>query len=425
MQKILDYFKVISSIPRCSFKTDCMRKKIVEISKELGFSVEVDRTGNIIAKKGSPKICLQSHYDMVCVGDYENIELITTNGILRAKSSSLGADNGMGMAIMFAMMEKFDNLECLFTNNEEVGLIGAKELELEIKADNLLNLDGEEAGDIYIGCAGGVDVISTINLEYENLDTIDEVFEISIDGLDGGHSGVDIDKNRPNAIKLLARELLNLDAKLIEINGGEFRNSIPRSASAIVSFDKNLTVDSKFKVKKVDNEEKFIKNSSKILKTIYAFAQGVRGYSKEFLIPLSSVNLGLIKTDDGVLKIDCSCRAMSGEDLDQLAQETKSFFELIGCSVKFSSKHAPWIPKVGEFANFVKRCMLKDYEGADFRAIHAGLECGLLISSQKKRIEAVSIGPTIRNPHSLNEECDLKSVEKISLVVERIINGIN
>ncbi len=125
MSKVLDYFKEITATPRCSFKTSIMQEKIKKIAKNLGYLVSVDRSGNVLCQKGVPKVCLQSHYDMVCLGDVANIELIEKNRVLSAKNSTLGADNGMGMAIMFACMEKFCNLECLFTNNEEVGLIGA------------------------------------------------------------------------------------------------------------------------------------------------------------------------------------------------------------------------------------------------------------------------------------------------------------
>lgn len=424
MSKVQDYFKIITATPRCSFKTEKMREKIEQIAKDLGYEAKVDKVGNVLCSKGEPKLCLQSHYDMVCVGDVSKIELVEKDGILRAKNSSLGADNGMGMAIMFAMMEKFDNLECLFTNDEEVGLIGALGLDLQIKSDKLLNLDGEEEKDIYVGCAGGIDVISKLKLNYKSLAKDEKIYEVSISGLDGGHSGVDIDKNIPNAIKLLAKELLEKDIKLLHIEGGEFRNSIPKSAKAVVASLNPLHVDSKFEVKEIDFSREYIQEGKDILKALHAFASGVRAYDKEFMIPLVSVNLGVVKNEEKELRIDCSCRAMSNDDLKNLASETQSFFELIGCETKQSDGHAPWLKDVGDFAKLVKRKMNEVHEDADFRAIHAGLECGILISTQKKNIEAVSMGPTIRFPHSTKEECDLDSVERIAKVVENIIEEI-
>ncbi|WP_458701548.1 Xaa-His dipeptidase [Sulfurospirillum sp. 1307] len=424
MSSVREYFELIASTPRCSFKTEKMRNKIVELAKKIGYKVEIDKAGNVLCSSGKPKVCLQSHYDMVCVGDVNPIELIEKDGLLRAKNSSLGADNGMGMAIMFSMMEKYDDLECLFTNDEEVGLIGASNLEFQIQSDKLLNLDGEEEKDIYVGCAGGIDVVSKLKLEYETTNSDEKTYEVSISGLDGGHSGVDIDKNIPNAIKLLAGELVKHEVKLVFIEGGEFRNSIPKSAKAIVTCKEELHVDESFSIKEIDSAEKYIKNGNLILKSLHAFASGIRAYDKEFMIPLVSVNLGVIRIEDESLKIDCSCRAMKDTDLITLAGEIESFFSLIGCETKQSDIYLPWIPNVGDFANIVKNNMNKIYKDANFKAIHAGLECGILIATQKKEIEAVSIGPTIRFPHSLREECDMNSVDRIASVVENILKEL-
>jgi len=424
--QVLDYFKIITATPRCSFKTDKMKEKIVEIAKGLDYSVYCDKSGNILCQKGKPKVCLQSHYDMVCVGNFENIELLEKDGILKAKNSTLGADNGMGMAIMFSCMEKFDNLECLFTNDEEVGLIGATNLELELSSDKLLNLDGEEACDIYVGCAGGIEVVSKFSLEYLPLRDDEVVYEVSIKDLPGGHSGVDIDKGIDSAIKVFAKELVKHDLKFLHIEGGEYRNSIPKSAKAIVATSKELKLsNSALHVKKIEYKREYIKDGEIVIKAIDAFAQGVRGFNKDFNTPATSVNLGVLREEESVLNIICSTRAMKNEDLIAVADETESFFQLIGCKTSQSGGHEPWVPDVGKFANVVKNEMLKVYENASFRAIHAGLECGILIQTQKKKIEAVAIGPTIRFPHSLREECDLSSVDKISLVVERIIDGID
>jgi len=421
---VLDYFKIITATPRCSFKTDAMKEKIIEIAKKLAYKVSFDRSGNILCQKGNPRVCLQSHYDMVCVGDFENIELIEKDGILKAKNSTLGADNGMGMAIMFACMEKFDDLECLFTNDEEVGLIGASNLELELLSKRLLNLDGEEAHEIYVGCAGGIDIVSKLTLEYLPLNDDEIVYEVSIKDLPGGHSGVDIDKGIDSAIKILARELVKHDLKLLHVEGGEFRNSISKSAKAVVATTcKELK--SSLHVKRVDFKREYIKDGQNIIKALDAFAQGVRGFDKSFDIPATSINLGVIGIEGGILTIVCAARAMESKNLIRLADETESFFQLIGCKTTQNDGHKPWVPDVGDFANVVKKEMIRVYEDASFCAIHAGLECGILMQRQQKKIEAVAIGPTIRFPHSLREECDLDSVKKISLVVERIIDGIN
>ncbi len=426
MNKVLDYFKVITATPRCSFKTSSMQEKIKEIAKKLGYTINVDKAGNILCKKGNPKVCLQSHYDMVCLGDVSNIELVEKDGILKAKNSTLGADNGMGMSIMFACMEEFDDLECLFTNDEEVGLIGASNLELQLTSNKLLNLDGEEEKEIYIGCAGGIDIISKLDLEYADLDEEETVYEVSIKDLAGGHSGVDIDKGIDSATKILVKELSKHALKLLHVEGGELRNSIPKNAKAVVATSKELKLENKdLHVEKISYKREYIKDGHNIIKALNAFAQGVRGFDKSFNIPSTSINLGVVRINNGVLQVDCAARAMKNEDLINLADETESFFQLIGCETSQNDGHEPWVPDIGEFANIVKQEMQKVYEDASFCAIHAGLECGILMQRQSKKIEAVAIGPTIRFPHSLREECDLSSVKRISLVVERIIDGIN
>lgn len=426
MSKVLEYFKEITATPRCSFKTDAMQEKIINIAESLGYEVNTDKAGNVLCKKGVPKVCLQAHYDMVCLGDVSKIELIEENGILKTKNSTLGADNGMGMAIMFTCMENFEDLECLFTNDEEVGLIGASELDLELSSDKLLNLDGEEEKEIYIGCAGGTDIVSKLTLEYLPLDKDEIIYEVSIRDLAGGHSGVDIDKGIDSAIKLLAEELVKHDLKLLHVEGGEVRNSISKNAKAIVATCKELKLfNSALSVQKIENRREYIRSGQSILKALNAFSQGVRGFDKSLNIPSISINLGVVQIKNGTLQIDCAARAMNNKDLISLSSETESFFQLIGCETSQSDGHEPWVPDVGDFANVVKKEMSKVYDDASFCAIHAGLECGILMQRQSKKIEAVAIGPTIRFPHSLREECDLGSVERISLVVKRIINGIN
>ncbi len=425
MSKVLDYFKIITATPRCSFKTQKMSTKIVEIAEKLEYKVSIDKIGNILCQKGTPKVCLQSHFDMVCLGDVENIELIEEDGILRAKNSTLGADNGMGMAIMFTCMEKFSDLECLFTIDEEVGLIGAANLELQIASDKILNLDSEYEKDIYIGCAGGVDIISKLSLDYIPLDEDETIYEVCAKDFPGGHSGIDIDKNIPSATKVLADELVRHDIKLLHVEGGEFRNSISKNAKAVISTCKDFKLyNNALHVKEVEYKKEYIKNGKQIINALHAFSQGVRSFDKKLMIPLVSVNLGLVEIEEGVLRISCAARAMNQDDLISVSSETESFFQLIGCETSQGDGHAPWVPDVGDFAHLIKDEMLKMYDDVGLCAIHAGLECGVLIQTQSKKIEAVAIGPTIRNPHSLREECDLASVDRISTVVENVIKGL-
>ena len=425
MKRILEHFRAITAIPRCSYHADKMKEYIKNFALSLNYEVHVDHAGNILCHKGAPKLCLQAHYDMVCIGDTQSIEIIMDETLLKAKNSTLGADNGMGMAIMFWAMEQNDHLECLFTSDEEVGLIGAMQFQSPLKSSCLLNLDAEEEGEIYIGCAGGVDVIASLPLQYIPLGEHVKLYEISAFDFIGGHSGVDIDKKIPSAIKALGYELLKHDVFLVHLQGGERRNAIPKSATAIVASKVPLHVeDSRLQVKalKEGSYTKCIAQSNAIIKAIGAFAQGIREWDRTLDIPSMSINLGVISTLNDVVRMDCAARAMDDENLAILTHESTAFFKALGFEITQEGWHGAWKPEITSFALMVQEAMQTIYTHVTFKAIHAGLECGELILRQAKRVETVSIGPTIRYPHSLREECDMNSVRNTASIVQKIIN---
>jgi len=419
---VLYYFEELSKIPRCSYNADKLKEYLIKYAKEQDFEVKSDKAGNVICKIGKPRVCLQAHYDMVCLGDAPKVELVKDGNMLRAKNSTLGADNGMGVAIMLYCMQKYDNLECLFTANEEVGLIGASNLELEITAPNILNIDSEDENEICIGCAGGSDVECEKQIEYVPIKSSEKVYKVSVEDLPGGHSGVDIDKNIPSAIKVLARFLAKNNCELIDFKVGERRNSIARNGFAVFTCKSDFSEEKNLKIEQIngDNQKK-IKNSKQIIKVLDAFSQGVRAWNKDLGIPQDSANIGIVEVENKIFKIIISLRAMDDGEMENLEAQTKSFFDICGFSVKFSSRHDAWKPFIGNFATNVKEIFLKHNPKVEFKAIHAGLECGMLIAKQKEPKQAVSIGPNIRNPHSTREECDLDSVEKITKVVEEIV----
>jgi len=240
MQEILDNFLTITKIARCSFHADKMELFLKEFAKEHGYGVKVDKAKNILVYAKEPKICLQAHYDMVCVGKAPDIEVVQEDNILRAKESSLGADNGIAIAMMMQLIKEGAQLEFLFSSDEEVGLIGAKNLELPIKSKYLLNLDSEDEAEVYIGCAGGVDL--KLTKELTPIEQKGYCYEVSIKNLPGGHSGVDIDKGIPNAITNLAAFIKKHNAKIALFSGGERINSIPANASAAIVSEKKLHV---------------------------------------------------------------------------------------------------------------------------------------------------------------------------------------
>lgn len=416
--EILDKFKEICTIPHCSFDALQLRDYLVDFAKKSGFSVRIDEFDNIYAIKGEPKICLQSHYDMVCVGDAPNIELIDDGKILRAKNSSLGADNGIGVAIMMDMMEKFENLEVLFSANEEVGLIGANGFNGRIISGRLLNLDSEHEDGVFIGCAAGELIHARIKAS--KVPANNRLYELSVLNLPGGHSGLEIIKDIPNSIKILAEFIAKNNGKIVDINGGERSNSIPVNAKGLVICDEIIHSDDRVVVRELGVGEEILEFGDNILALINSFSQGVRSYDENLKIVRDSINLSRIKSDDGVIELEFFARSMSEDGLERLKFETASLAKLAGFEVSFFERSGAWTPKIGEFANVVLKFMQENNPKVKFQAVHAGLECGVFVAKQNG-LEAASIGPNIYSPHSINEHLEIDSLEKIAKVVEKIV----
>lgn len=399
--------KIAKDIPRCSKNADKMRDFIVEWAKKENYTVQTDTVGNILCQKETPKICLQSHYDMVCVGDTSKIETIIENGWMRAKNSSLGADNGIGVAMMLALMPCFTNVEFLFTADEEIGLIGAKNMGLHIGSTKLLNLDSEEEGAVYVACAGGVETICTKQFEMINSDG--DFYEVRLSGLAGGHSGVDIDKKIPNAVIELANKLLEKNALVCSFEGGEKRNSIPSNAKATVRLENIDDMDG-FEVKKVEPSS-VISDSKEFLKSIAKVPNGVLEFNMDLGVPQTSSNIGIVSLKNGECEICISSRSMSEAELIDVQKTVAEHFGNFGFECKIKDFYEPWEWSEDEFCIFVKSVYKKYFINSNFKAIHAGLECAAL----KKHFPAASfasVGPNIQNPHSLNERVEIDSVNK-------------
>lgn len=417
---VMSDFKRLCEIPHCSYETEQMREFLVEFAKSQNFKVDVDELGNIHVHKGEPKICLQSHYDMVCVGAAPNLELIEENGILRAKNSTLGADNGIGVAMMMGAMREFENLECLFTNDEEVGLVGANGFKGKIVAPNLLNLDSEEDDRVTLGCAGGINVSAKIS--DERVKKSGKVYEISVTGLPGGHSGNEIHKNIPSSIKIIGKFLAQNGCELISLDFGERSNSIPANARCKALCAGDLKSDKLVEVKALnESEADVLVHSGKILALINSFPQGVRSYNVELNMVNNSINLSTVKQKEGLVEFDFFGRAMTREGLDIVGFETKTLCEALGFDTTVRDRSANWSPSISEFSEVVLEELKKFKPEAKFSAVHAGLECGILVSKQPG-LEACSIGPNIHSPHSVNERCEIESAKMMDKVVRNIIS---
>ena len=423
MSKIIEHFQTITQIPHCSKEADQLLDFLVAFAKERQYDVEVDAVKNILISKGKPALCLQAHYDMVCMGKAPKIETYMEEGWMKAKESSLGADNGMAIAMMMQLMDEGQVLEFLLTSDEEIGLIGANKVAFDLQSRYMLNLDSEDDAEVYIGCAGGADITARKQDEY--VEGKGHCYEVVVKGLPGGHSGVDIDKGIPSAIKVLGDYLVEKGVtQLTSIYAGERRNSIPANAVAIIRSESELGGSGDVTVRELKEQPSVLKEGEKIIHLIHAFKHGVRADNKEFGIPDVSINLAIITADEkGGVDIETSARAMDADSLEALTEETVDFFESYGFSVKVEDKYPAWKPDVSAFTDIVSREMKKVFGTSKLMAIHAGLECGV-IAEKYPTMKFASIGPTIRYPHSTREMVNIGSVEKTYLVLKEIIKSI-
>jgi len=443
------YFEEICKIPRCSKHEEKIAEYIIEVAKQHGLEVEKDDMGNVIARKkangydNAPMVTLQCHMDMVCEKnkDVEHdfskdpIQPYVDGEWVKAKGTTLGADNGIGLAMCLALMEikdaKHGPLEFLFTVDEETGLTGAFGLKKEfIKGKLLINLDSEDFGVIYIGCAGGGNSTIKLPLKFEEVDK--EGLRITVKGLKGGHSGIEIDKGRANSIKLLARILYNINARVSKIEGGDKHNAIPREAMAEVvagedAIEKIKELEAAFRNEysrtepnlKVEVEKCRItkvldgETNEKLIKLLMSLPHGVLAMSQEVEgLVETSTNLATIRMD-GEATIVMSSRSSINSALDAVMQSIRCMAELAKASVEEGSKYPGWKPNLDSRLLKIASDAFKELYGKEpeKKAIHAGLETGV-IGDLTGINEIISIGPQIEHPHSPDERVHVKSVEE-------------
>ena len=419
-KKIINHFISLTKVPHCSQNTEELFNFLDAFAKDRDYEVYSDEAKNILIKKGNPKLALQAHYDMVCMGEAPNIETYIKDGWMYAKNSSLGADNGIAIAMMMQLMDEGLELEFLLTADEEVGLVGAGTIELKLDAKYMLNLDFEDEGVVCIGCAGGADLLA--KKTFEKAEAYDYFYKLSVSGLEGGHSGVEIHKNIPNAIKILAQYLENKDVLIASCFGGERRNSIPANIDMVLSSKEALESNDLVKVNSFDTTVEVYK-SSDFLNLLIEFQQGVYVYNEEFNLPDTSINLAIVKFENSLVTIECSSRGMSDEGLEAINKRNINLFKKYGFKTKIEYKYPAWKPKINDFTSLVNDAMSKEFTNSKYEAIHAGLECGVLLEHYPN-IKFASIGPTIVSPHSKNERVKLDSVGKIFNVVKDVVKTI-
>ena len=406
----IELFKELCKIPHCSCNAQAMLTHLCDFAKKYEYDVQVDNANNILCTKRDSLLTLQAHYDMVCIGEYEHQELYESvqesKTWLKAKNSTLGADNGIGIALILKAMSEGKKIDALFTSDEEIGLIGARELALEVLTPYLLNIDSEEEAVVTLGCAGGVDVNVNIPLikECKRGSTCKQ----EKSGYKGGHSGVDIHLNIENAIKELASELT---LPLVSIEGGERRNSIAKKAEATLYVNEG------------DEEIEVIKNSSSIIEALQEFEHGVRAFNEKLNIVQSSVNLAMIHTHESHIQIHLSLRSMDDAELKALLANVEGFFKekILNATVSNEGYYTPWTPQENDFTQLVVKANEAVFDKVSLGAIHAGLECGIL-GEKMPNLQMASIGPNIVFPHSTREAVELESVVHVEKVLNNIIN---
>jgi dipeptidase D len=454
------HFADLNAVPRASKKEERVIQFAVTFGKNLGLETIVDHVGNVIIRKpASPgmedrkPIVMQSHLDMVhqknndTVFDFETqgIEMYVEEGWVKAKGTTLGADNGIGVATIMAVLASKDiahpALEALFTIDEETGMTGALGLQGGmLSGEILLNLDTEEDDEIDIGCAGGMDVTATRSYNTATVDKSNQIgIEIIVKGLKGGHSGIDIHLGRGNANKILTRIIHGLpEVSLCSFEGGSLRNAIPRESHATIAIHKegkestlstlnNRIADIKKEFEsiepnlsiiidevacpdtKVDSQEQTI-----LLNAIYAAHNGVFRMSPDIAdLVEASNNVAKVEIKEGMAKILCLTRSSVESTKMDVAYSLKSCFELGGFEVTFSGAYPGWTPNIN---SPILKVMTSLYEKMysskpHVVACHAGLECGIL-GQNYPEMDMISYGPTIKGAHSPDEKVNIASVQK-------------
>ncbi|MGC9151419.1 MAG: aminoacyl-histidine dipeptidase [Microbacter sp.] len=459
---VWNYFKELTKIPRPSGKRDAITQFLVAFGQSLQLETFVDEAGNVIIRKPAMSgmedrkgVILQAHMDMVPQKnvskqhDFEKdpIDAYIDGDWVTADGTTLGADNGIGVASIMAILAskevKHGLIEALFTADEETGMFGAMGLkEGTLKGQILLNLDSEDEGELYVGCAGGIDATIHFNFDPEPVFDDDIAYKISLTGLRGGHSGLEINEGRGNANKLLFRLLKDAvsscEARLSSFEGGNLRNAIPRESFAVITIPEEE--ESHF-LQLVSQMNEIFKNEygyvdpgltlkaektsmpafllpeitqDDLINSVTACHNGVLRFIPEMPeVVEASSNLSIVKTDDHSVMISILIRSSVESTKEELCSMIESTFLLAGAKVEFTGSYPGWNPNFNsQILNTMKSIYQTLYNKIpEVKVIHAGLECGI-IGSVIPGLDMISFGPTIRHPHSPDEKVNIPSVMK-------------
>jgi len=468
------HFDEIRKIPRCSKHEEKIREYILNFSKKNDLKTKTDKPGNVVISKpatpGMEKkstVILQGHMDMVCEKNSDvkfdftkdQINLKLNGDILTADGTTLGADNGIGLAISLAILEdktlKHGPIEALFTVDEETGLTGAFAIESNMLTGKiLLNLDSEDFGIVTVGCAGGGGSNIELPLKTQRVNGNMQILTVKVAGLRGGHSGVDIHEQRGNAIKLLSRMLWKAQSSskfyISEIKGGDKHNAIPREAYAKVAIDRSekdkfvstlkaeeksiigeiKPIDPNFKVEVKDNDK--LQNAltsesqTRVLNLLEGLPHGVdkMSYDIPHLVE-TSTNLATVAINENNATMHLSTRSSIKSALQDLRDRINAVAKLSGAKVTEETPYPGWKPNLDSKILKLSKKIFKDMYGNEpkVEAIHAGLECGIL-GEKFPEMDMISIGPTIKYPHSPEEQVHVSTVDKFYKYVLKILENV-
>lgn len=474
-ERVWKYFAEISRIPRGSKNEAAMTQYVLDTAKRLGLQAKADSFGNVAVRKPATagrqnvrSVALQSHLDMVneknkdTVHDFlkDPIELVRKGNFLMANGTTLGADNGIGVATCLAIMEdgslEHGPLEFLFTVDEETGLTGASNLSPDmLESRVLINLDSEEEGELCVGCAGGRDTQGTWNVRLDPAPARLKAVQIKVTGLKGGHSGIEIDKGRGNAIKIMNRILQSLSplgARLSSIDGGDKHNAIPRECDSVVLLparkikeakqiaadlcatikDEIATVDPDLRIELLEIEPngafQVMKKADqhKILRTLAAIPHGVIKMSAEIPgLVETSTNLAVIKTQDSSVRIVTSQRSSVASEIEEIVDSVAAVLELGGAEVTHTHGYPGWKPNMDSMILKISKAAYQSLYGKEpiVKAIHAGLECGV-IGERIPGMDMVSFGPTMEAVHSPDERIHIDTVDKFWAFLLQVLKNV-
>lgn len=461
--KVFKYFEEMSMIPRGSGNEKGISDYLVNFAKERNLEVIQDEALNVIIKKkaskgyeNAPGVIIQGHMDMVCEKTKESehdfmkdpLQLRVEGDNVYATNTTLGADNGIAVAYALAILDddsiSHPALEVLVTTDEETGMGGAMALDGSlINGKYLLNIDSEEEGKLLVSCAGGLRTRVVLDTEYEN-DSDKELIKIEVKGLKGGHSGMEIIKQRGNSNKLMGRVLAKvaeeLDFNIVEINGGSKNNAIPREAECIIAVGSNdikqvtdivntmgdnfknelLSVDENVKVTADHLNKKSQKmmtkdTTNKVIALINLIPSGVDTMSMDIEgLVQSSTNLGIVKTNENDVEFDSATRSSVGTLKDDLVSRISIAAKLTGAKVELSGKYPEWQYEKDSKLRDLCKDVYKSLSGTDAEiiALHAGLECGLF-KEKLHDVDMISFGPNLYDVHTPNEHMSIKSVQNV------------